>query len=351
MTDLTQVLNSQLTTHITAHHSLSAHRSTPQSVMPLLSRRRRAVAAMSRSRSCKFQSKAGKVTDFVDDLQDEYFDLDDDRLENFRDAGEDVEIDYLEDAANEIIPTPSRDFVSKVKSWREDGNNSGVRGAGTSYRTFKRNKRKLKDTQSAAKTCKSITGFLVPVVNHATQSASVVSAPDEIEPTPNEDTPFPNEIVSVPDGITPSDIINEDAIDDKFMDDNAIDDNVIDDDVIDDNVVDDNVINGDDIFGILDAYNMFGDEEIGEPAVKIPKFTMKEAIANLLVAEAKVTRNKKDEKKSLLQAYQRVQRLALLRYFQLILDGNLKMKASAEVALCLYQKEGIWSYKARSIRS
>lgn len=169
--------------------------------------------------------------------------------------------------------------------------------------------------------------------------------------TPNEDTPFPNEIVSVPDGITPSDILDEDAIDDNFMDDNAIDDNVIDDDVIDDNVIDDNVINDDDIFAILDAYNIFGDEEIGEPAFKIPKFTMKEAIANLLVAEAKVTRNKKDEKKSLLQAYQRVQGLALLRYFQLILDGNLKMIASAEVALCLYQKEGIWSYKARSKRS
>ena len=282
---------------MTAHHSLSAHRSTPQSVMPLLSRRRRAVAAMSRSRSSKFQSKAGKVIDFVDDLQDEYFDLDDDRLENFRDAGEDVEIDYLEDAANEIIPTPSRDFVSRVKSWREDGNNSGVRGAGTSYRTFKRNKRKLKDTQSAAKTCKSITGFLVPVVNHATQSASVVSAPDEIEPTPNEDTTFPSEIISVPDGITPSNIIDEDPIDDNVMDDNAIDDNVIDDDVIDDNVIDGNVINDDDIFGILDAYNIFGDEEIGKTTVKIPKFTMKEAIANLLVAEAKVTRNKKDGKK------------------------------------------------------
>ena len=137
---------------------------------------------------------------------------------------------------------------------------------------------------------------MVPVVNHATQSASVVSAPDEIESTPNNDTPFPNEIISVPDRITPSDIIDEDAIDVNFMDDNAIDDNVIDDDVIDDNVIDDNVINDDDIFGILDAYNMFGDEEIGEPAVKIPKFTMKEAIANLLVAEAKVKRNKKDTK-------------------------------------------------------
>ena len=34
----------------------------------------------------------------------------------------------------------------------------------------------------------------------------------------------------------------------------------------------------------------------------------------------------------------------------MILEGVEKMKASAEVALVLYHKRGIWSYKARSIR-
>jgi hypothetical protein len=62
---------------------------------------------------------------------------------------------------------------------------------------------------------------------------------------------------------------------------------------------------------IFDPYDIFGDEEIGENTAKISKFTMKEAIANLLLVEAKVTRNKKDGRKSVLQVYQSVQGLAL----------------------------------------
>jgi hypothetical protein len=271
--------------------------------MPLLSRRRRAVAAISRCRGAKFQSKVAEVINLEDDQGDEYFDIDDDRLENFVDVGEDIEIDTLEDATKEIVLPPRPEFIAKLKSWREDGNNSGVRGAGTSYRTFKRNKRKFKDIQSSAQTCKNIRGFLVTV--QSTQLASIVSAPNEIAPAPDEMVPA-----------HPPEIIEDDHI-----------------------------------FGILDPYDIFGDEEMGENVPQIPKFTMKEAITNLLLVEAKVTRNRRDERKSLLQTYQRVQGLALLRYFQLVLDGNLKMVASAEAALCLYNKRGMWSYKARSIRS
>jgi hypothetical protein len=264
--------------------------------MPLLSRRRRAVDAISRCRGAKFQSKVAEVINLEDDQGDEYFDIDDDRLENLVDVGEDIEIDTLEDATKEIVLPPRPEFIAKLKSWREDGNNSGVRDAGTSYRTFKRNKRKFKDIQSSA-------GFLVTV--QPTQSASIVAAPNEIVPSPNEMVPA-----------HPPEIIEDDHI-----------------------------------FGILDPYDIFGDEEMGDNASQIPKFTMKEAITNILLVEAKVTRNRRDERKSLLQTYQRVQGLALLRYFQLVLDGNLKMVASAKAALCLYNKRGIWSYKARSIRS
>ena len=101
---------------------------------------------------------------------------------------------------------------------------------------------------------------------------------------------------------------------------------------------------------MLDPYDIFGDEEVNVEEVKPPKYTMETAIDNLMKVEANITRNKKVEKKSFLQTYQRIQGLALLNYFQLVIDGKLKMQASADVAFSLYQKRGQWSYKARSIR-
>ena len=112
----------------------------------------------------------------------------------------------------------------------------------------------------------------------------------------------------------------------------------------------DPVIDEDHFFHLLGQYDIFNDEKEEEIIVLPPKFTMQSAIENLLSVEANITRNKRMEKKSFLMKCQSIQGLALVRYFQMILEGVEKMKASAEVALVLYHKRGIWSYKARSIR-
>ena len=63
-----------------------------------------------------------------------------------------------------------------------------------------------------------------------------------------------------------------------------------------------------------------------------------------------MSRNKKEEKKNFVERYKTVQAMALIRYYQLMLEGKEKMHASSEVAHALYNKKGIWSYKARSVR-
>jgi hypothetical protein len=106
------------------------------------------------------------------------------------------------------------------------------------------------------------------------------------------------------------------------------------------------------IFGILDEYNIFGEileSDENEDKAK-PKYAAAEATKHLLENEAHVTRNVIIEKKAKLMAYQRTQALAIVRYLQLLQDGTNKMEASADVAMTVYQKRGIWSYKARSIR-
>jgi hypothetical protein len=89
----------------------------------------------------------------------------------------------------------------------------------------------------------------------------------------------------------------------------------------------------------LDPHDIIGD---GENAAQIPKFTMKEAIANLLLVEDKVARNKKDDKRRITG----VPACTLLKYFQRVSEGNLKMVAFAEAALSLSHKKEIRSYKA-----
>ena len=59
--------------------------------MPLLSRRRRAVKSFSRTAYSRFASKT------IDVGYDEYVDIDDDRISNFKDVGMDDEIDVVED--------------------------------------------------------------------------------------------------------------------------------------------------------------------------------------------------------------------------------------------------------------
>ena len=71
------------------------------------------------------------------------------------------ELDHTVDVKNEDIPLLSKDFIAKCHLWRANGNNSGVRGFGTSHRTFKRRKKELKERASSALTCRNIADFLV----------------------------------------------------------------------------------------------------------------------------------------------------------------------------------------------
>ena len=68
-------------------------------------------------------------------------------------------------------------------------------------------------------------------------------------------------------------------------------------------------------FDNLDLYDIFGVEKEDAEEVQPPKNTMESATENLMKVEAKI------EKKSFLQTYQIIQGLALLNYFQLVIDG------------------------------
>ena len=74
--------------------------------MPFPSRRQRAATAIGRTSNCSFCAKAvlneGKTgvdegDAVVDEVEDEYFDIDDDNFSKFVDAGVDDEHDYTDD--------------------------------------------------------------------------------------------------------------------------------------------------------------------------------------------------------------------------------------------------------------
>ena len=282
--------------------------------MPLLSRRRRAVAAICRSRRSRFCAKG------VNENEDELSDVDDYRLSNSVDIADIEELDHIEDVKNEDIPLLSEDFVAKCYLWRANGNNSGVRGFGTSHRTFKRSKKELKERAYSALTCRNIADFLV----HK----------------------------SVKESINLSSFIPLEANTDDAIIASAVTDDVDDNEVP--NAEMNEINHGEDFLvddlSLLDPCNILGDENVKKVDAAPPKHSIESAIDNLLNEEGKVTRNKKLEKKNFFERYQTVQAMALIRYFQLLLEGTEKTTASAEVASDLYNKKGIWSYKARSVR-
>lgn len=286
--------------------------------MPLLSRRRRAVAAICRSSRSQFCAKG------VNENEDELSDVDDDRLSNFVDIADIEELDHIEDVKNEDVPLLSKDFIAKCYLWRAKGNNSGVRGLGTSHRTFKRRKKELKERASSALTCRNIADFLV----HKSVKESI-----------NLSSFIPLE-ANTDDAIIAS-AVTEDV--GTLVDDNEVP-----------NAEMNEINHGEDFLvddlSLLDPCNILGEENVKEVDAAPPKHSIESAIDNLLNEEGKVTRNKKLEKKNFLERYQTVQAMALIRYFQLLLEGTEKMTASAEVASVLYNKKGIWSYKARSVR-
>ena len=208
--------------------------------------------------------------------------------------------------------------------WRANGNNSGVRGFGTSHRTLKRRKKEIKERASSALTCRNITDFLV----HKSVKESI-----------NLSSFIPLE-VNMDDVITASAVTEDVGI---LVDDNEVP-----------NAEMNEINHGEDFLvddlSLLDPCNILGDEIVKKVDAAPPKHSIESAIDNLLNEEGKVTRNKKLEKKNFLERYQTEKAMALIRYFQLLLEGTEKMTASAEVASILYNKKGIWSYKARSVR-
>ena len=170
--------------------------------------------------------------------------------------------DQIDVVETEAIAVSGVKFVSRINLWRQIGYNSGVRGTDTSLSTLKRTKRKILDTETTAKRCKNIVGFFAATV------------PDESRAV----VPLVPEAVAAP--AVPEVIYDEDFY-----------------------------------FDILDLYDILGVEKEDAEEVQPPKNTMESATENLMKVEAKI------EKKSFLQTYQRIQGLALLNYFQLVIDG------------------------------
>ena len=278
--------------------------------MPLLSRRRRAVSAISRGRKSQFCAKS------VHQIEDECIDIDDGRVSNFVDIDDKEGLDQTDDVEKEDIPLLSEEIVAKCYLWRPTGHKCGVRGAGTSQSTYKRRKKKLKKRTLSALTCRNITNFLV----HKSENEPIILT--SVPPLEADAIPVVTEDVGsiIENNLIPDAEINHEA-------DSAFED-----------------------LCILDPCNILGDETVKEVNPAPPKHSMESAISHLLNEEGKGTRNKKIEQKNFLERYQTVQAMALIRYFQLILEGTEKMRASAKVANNIYNKKGIWSYKARSVR-
>lgn len=88
----------------------------------------------------QISSKRCRRLNLIDANDYEFFDLDDDRWENFRGVGEDEKDDQIDEVESEAISVLTVEFVSNIKSWRQTRHNSRVRGAGTSLSTYNRTK-------------------------------------------------------------------------------------------------------------------------------------------------------------------------------------------------------------------
>ena len=66
--------------------------------------------------------------------------------------------------------------------------------------------------------------------------------------------------------------------------------------------------------------------------------------------EATVTRRVRIEKKKGVMAFKVLQAIAVVRYFQLRMEGESEINSSTEVATAIYGKKSPSSIKARSIR-
>lgn len=271
-------------------------------------------------------------------LNDEFYDMDDDLISGFKtDEDDDVDCaneESVDESSDVITEEAVLELTEKVMKWREIGYNCGVRGAGTSGSTYYRNLSKKNKTVKAGKISKFITGWLSTAKSNTENLDSAASTAANSETatsiTSSYDVSTASNTTSAIASITANATASEINVDDVDIDES--------------------------IFGVLDQYNIFGetmessDREDGPSPDKTPAHTVANAIKNLLASEANVTRNVQIEKKSNLMAYQRIQAIAIVRYLQMLQEGKSITESSADVAMTLYQKKVIWSYKSRSIR-
>jgi hypothetical protein len=133
---------------------------------------------MSKAASKKRPANSGsfvsnKLVNLGVNKQDEIYYIDDDLINGFKadDDGDECEVEVDDPITEEGVA----ELTEKVLRWRNLGNNFGVRGAGTSERTFYRNLSKQKKTTDAGKITKSITGWLVSKENMTSSSSSAAT--------------------------------------------------------------------------------------------------------------------------------------------------------------------------------
>jgi hypothetical protein len=205
--------------------------------MPRLSRQAKAAAARTRSPNSNRFIDLKKVAE-----NDEYYDMDDDDPQFFHDIGEDEEADIIEDEIQEDEAVLSDEFLNQLRNWRPTGWNSNVRGAGTSRRTHFRNKRKAEDIVISAKSCSTMELYYTPRSNSDSSTAPTASLANTL-PLTQSSSNASESIVPAADALSTSLLTSSSSKSatpaiqppSENMDD-------------------------DDIFGIVDQCNLFGDD-------------------------------------------------------------------------------------------
>ena len=147
------------TQHMQTAQTLQLHIEASQvKKMPQRSKRSMIALRNRPSDSKKFQR--------VEVLSDEIYDMDDDDISGFRTEGDDDSDDealLIRDEFDDLTGGMGGEIIQglsdQIKLWRVKGNNCGVRGAGTSERTYYRNQASTSKTDNAAKLCQRIKTF------------------------------------------------------------------------------------------------------------------------------------------------------------------------------------------------
>lgn len=217
------------------------------------------------------------------------------------------------------------DVKATEKRWRETGFNAGVRGYGTSKRTFYRNNAKVAQRVASGE---GSTGLMSWLRSHtSTDNLDLASSISTFEAEANDDVDIENNIEN-----DETDYLEYNDIFDKILN-------------CDTNEEGTRGSSSSSSSNRNNRSNRTSNKEIVKN-----KYSRTEAIALLLNTHGNVSRNVAVELKKGLQHYQILQATAIAKYFQLLEEGTPVMKASYFVASFLYRKTAKNSYKARCIR-